>query len=170
MRKCKTIIAIDRSQSRLQQAKDLGATHTINTSDTSLNLVSEVLRITGGRGVHVSLDTTGVQALARQSWDFVRCHGKILQVGLANPGDIWDVSMADHMNSGKQIIGCVQGDSIPQKYALEMIKWYREGNFPIDKIMKLYPADEHQQALEDMRVGATIKPVLLWSNPRPSRI
>lgn len=163
MRGCKTIIAIDRSSSRLKLAKSLGATHVINTSRTTVNLVQEVKKITQGRGVHVSLDTTGVQSLARQSWDFVRQRGKILQVGLAKPGDQWNISMADHMNSGKQIIGCVEGDAIPQEYILEMINWYREGKLPINKIVSLYPVGEYQQALEDMRIGTAVKPVLLWS-------
>ncbi|KAI1621592.1 hypothetical protein EDD37DRAFT_124724 [Exophiala viscosa] len=110
MRECKTIIAIDRTDSRLGLAKSIGATHTINTFDPTIDIVAEVLKITEGRGVHTSLDTTGVELLARQSWQFVRRHGKILQVGIASPEATWGVSMADHMNSGKQIIG-VQGDS-----------------------------------------------------------
>ena len=159
---CKTIIAIDRTPSRLELAKSLGATHTIDTSAPGIDLVAEVLKLTGGNGVHVSLDTTGVQVLARKSWDFVRCMGKVLQVGLAHPGDMWDVSMADHMNSGKQIIGCVQGDAIPQKYALEMIEWYRQGKLPVQKLISTYPVEQYQQALIDMRNGSAIKPVLIW--------
>jgi Zn-dependent alcohol dehydrogenase len=133
-------------------------------------LVSEVLSITGGTGVHISLDTTGQQKLAKQSWEFVRFHGKILQVGLANPEDKWDISMVDHMNSGKQIIGCVQGDAIPQKFAVELIKWYRQGKLPIEKIVTRYPVEQFKQALQDMREGTAIKPVLVWEKSRTTRI
>ena len=162
MRGCKTIVAIDRTASRLELAKRLGATHTIDTSGKSTDLVTKVLQITSGRGVHVSLDTSGFQSLARQSWSFVRNHGKILQVGLAQPGDVWDVSMADHMNSGKQIIGVVQGDAVPQEYALRMIAWYRQGRLPLHEIVKFYPVAQFQQALDEMRAGSVIKPILLW--------
>lgn len=162
MRQCKTIIAIDRSPSRLQLAKSLGATHVIDTSVPHVNLVEEVKQITGGRGVHVSLDTTGVQTLARQSWEFVRNHGKVLQVGLARPDDLWNISMADHMNSGKQIIGCVEGDAIPQKYILDMIKWFRQGKLPVDRIVRQYPIEQYDSALQDMQQGATVKAVLVW--------
>jgi Zn-dependent alcohol dehydrogenase len=164
---CRTIIAIDKHESRLQAARSLGATHVINTSGPALDLVAEVLKLTAGNGVHVSLDTTGVQGLARKSWDFVRCHGKILQVGLAKPGDMWNVSMADHMNSGKQIIGCVQGDAIPQEYIIRMIRWYREGKLPVDKLVSLYAVEEYEKALEDMRNGKSTKPVLVWPNGGP---
>lgn len=112
--------------------------------------------------MHVSLDTTGVQTLARQSWDFVRVHGKVLQVGLAGPEATWDISMSDHMNSGKQIIGCVQGDSVPQEYILQLIDWFRHGKLPVDKLVSLYPVADYQRALDDMREGRATKPVLVW--------
>lgn len=165
MRGCQKIIAIDRVPSRLEIARSLGATNCIDSSDPEIDLVSEVRRLTGGYGVHVSLDTSGVQSLARQSWDFVRCYGKVLQVGLAKPDDVWSVPMADHMNSGKQIIGCVEGDAIPQRFIPDMIQWYRQGKLPIERIVKIYPVHQFKEALEDMRKGTCIKPVLSWAEP-----
>ncbi|KAN0099852.1 alcohol dehydrogenase [Hyaloscypha variabilis] len=159
---CKTIVAIDRVQSRLELAKELGATHMINTSDSSVDLVADVLKATNGVGVRIALDTTGVQSLARLSFDFVRCHGRILQNGLAKPEDTWDVPMAELMNSGKQIIGAVQGDAVPQDYIPKMIQWFREGKFPINKMVKFYAVQDFQHALEDMRSGRTVKPVLIF--------
>jgi D-arabinose 1-dehydrogenase-like Zn-dependent alcohol dehydrogenase len=142
--------------------KELGATHMINTSDSSVDLVADVLKATDGVGVRIALDTTGVQSLARLSFDFVRCHGRILQNGLAKPEDTWDVPMAELMNSGKQIIGAVQGDAVPQDYIPKMIQWFREGKFPINKMVKFYAVQDFQHALEDMRSGRTVKPVLIF--------
>lgn len=167
---CRTIIAIDHVQSRLQMAESLGATHTINTSEPHLDLVSKILELTDGRGVHTSLDTTGIERLARQSWDFVRFQGKVLQAGLANSEAQWQVSRADHLVTGRQIIGCLQGDAIPQLYVREMVSWYLAGKFAVDKLVRSYPAGEWQQALEDMQNGATIKPILLWPAQHTSRI
>lgn len=164
MRSCRRIIAIDRNESRLEMARTLGATHTINNSDESIDLVKEVRKISDGHGVHVSLDTTGVRALARSSYDFVRNGGKIIPVGLSNPDDTWDVPMLDLMNSGKQILGCVQGDVIPTEYAPDMIRWQKAGLFPFDKIVTLYDAADFEKALQDMREGKTVKPVLVWSS------
>jgi hypothetical protein len=45
--------------------KELGATHMINTSDSSVDLVADVLKATDGVGVRIALDTTGVQSLVR---------------------------------------------------------------------------------------------------------
>lgn len=46
---------------------------------------------------------------------------------------------------------------------LELISCrYREGKFPIDKLMKLMPADDFQKGLHEMHEGSTIKPILCW--------
>jgi len=162
MRGCRRIIAADKNESRLQLAKTLGATHTVNTSEESTDLTAEVRRIADGRGVHVSLDTTGVRALVRASYDFACNGGKIIPVGMSAPTDTWDIPMLDLMNSGKQILGCVQGDVVPQQYALDMIAWKKQGLFPYEKIMKLYNVSDFSKALEDMRLGDVVKPVLVW--------
>jgi len=159
---CRRIIAIDRNSGRLRLAESLGATHTIDTSD-DVDIVATVLRFTDGNGAHASLDTSGVHELARKSYDFIRNQGKIVQVGLAKESDKWDIPMVDLMNSGKQILGCAQGDAIPQSYALEMIEWHRAGKLPIEKMIRFYDAEDFEQALHDMRLGSTVKPVLVWS-------
>lgn len=45
-----------------------------------------------------------------------------------------------------------------------MIQWYREGRFPIDKMMKFIKAEEFEQGLKEMHDGTTIKPIMLWSS------
>jgi Zn-dependent alcohol dehydrogenase len=45
-----------------------------------------------------------------------------------------------------------------------MIKWYRDGEFPIDRLVKTYPADDFGRAIADMNSGETVKPVLIWGN------
>ncbi|OCT50242.1 Aryl-alcohol dehydrogenase [Cladophialophora carrionii] len=161
IRGCQRIIAIDRVPARLRLAQSVGATHVIDSSMED-DLVAAVLRITKGAGVHVSLDTTGVSALARESYRFVRHGGKILQVGLAQQEDKWDISMPVHMNSGKQIIGCVQGDAVPQEYIAKMIAWFKAGELPLQQLVTFYEVSNFQQAIEDMRNGRTTKPVLVW--------
>ena len=53
-----TIIMVDIIPSRLEFAKELGATHVVNSKET--DAVEAIREITGGRGVSYALDTTGV--------------------------------------------------------------------------------------------------------------
>jgi Zn-dependent alcohol dehydrogenase len=57
----------------------------------------------------------------------------------------------------------MEGGVRPCNYVPEMIKWNREGKFPIEKLIKYFPAEEYEKAIEEMETGETVKPVLLWS-------
>jgi Zn-dependent alcohol dehydrogenase len=158
---CKNIIGIDRIESRLQLAQEIGATHTLNTSEGT-DLVAEIRNITGGPGVHAVFDTIGVPKLTNESIEYVRNAGSIIQIAMTSPGARWDVSMPDFMITGKSIQGAVGGDVDPHDYLPKLVGYYRDGNLPVEKIVEFYKAKDFQQALKDMRTGKTIKPVLVW--------
>lgn len=61
---------------------------------------------------------------------------------------------------GKQLMGAIEGDSVPTKAVPEMIEWWRDGKFPFDKLVKFFPADKVEEAIAEMSMGGTIKPVL----------
>jgi Zn-dependent alcohol dehydrogenase len=158
---CKDIIGIDRIESRLQLAREIGATHTLNTSE-GMDLVDEIRKITGGPGVHKAFDTIGVPKLTNESIEYVRNSGSVIQIAMTSPGARWDVSMPDFMITGKSIQGAVGGDVDPHDYIPKLVAYYRDGNLPIESIVQFYEAQDFQRALEDMRTGKTIKPVLVW--------
>jgi aryl-alcohol dehydrogenase len=43
-----------------------------------------------------------------------------------------------------------------------MLELYSRGEFPVEKLVRVYPAREINQAIEDAEKGYTIKPVLMW--------
>jgi Zn-dependent alcohol dehydrogenase len=43
-----------------------------------------------------------------------------------------------------------------------LIKWYREGKLPLEKLEKFFKVEEFEQARKEMHDGSTIKPVLIW--------
>lgn len=85
-----------------------------------------------------------------------------MQVGSAKPDATLEIPLFECMVAGKQFIGAIEGDSTPSKSVPELIKWYKEGKFAFDKLIKFYPASEFQQALKDAHSGETVKPVLIW--------
>lgn len=74
------IIAIDMDDNRLAMAKELGATHTINSAKE--DPVAKVLEITGGKGVDCAMEAVGAPA----TWDIcqkvVKPGGHIANVGV----------------------------------------------------------------------------------------
>ncbi|KAK4988745.1 hypothetical protein LTR66_006325 [Elasticomyces elasticus] len=162
---CRMIIGIDRIASRLELAKTLGATHTINTAELpeGKSVVDAVKEVAEGSGPSVSIDTTGLPALIRAAVEWTRNRGKICQVGTSPMDAKLDIPIFMFMISGKQFIGTVEGDSVPSEYVPKMIQWWRDGQFPVEKLVKYYKADDFETALHDMHSGEIVKPILLWS-------
>lgn len=162
---CRIIIGVDRVQKRLDLAKELGATHVVNTADLpeGKTVVQAVQEISDGVGPTITVDTSGVPPLIKAGVEWTRPHGRIIQVGSAPPDFKLEISVFEFMVSGKEYIGAIEGDSIPSEYVPKMIEWYRAGKFPIDKFIKFLPADKFGDALHEMHTGVTVKPVLLWS-------
>lgn len=162
---CRTIIGIDRVQSRLDMAKEFGATHVVDTSKLPPGkTVTEVVQeIADGVGPTVTIETTGLPVLIKSAVEMTRLGGKIIQVGSA-PGDFsLEIPVFAFMVAGKTYMGAIEGNSKPSEHVPQMIKWYREGKFPFDKLIKMMPAADFEKGLHEMHTGETVKPVLLWS-------
>ena len=75
-----TIIMIDMDDNRLELAKQLGATHTINSGNE--NVLEKVKEIAGEEGVDVAIEAVGIP----QTWDvcqkIVKPGGNIANVGV----------------------------------------------------------------------------------------
>lgn len=152
----KNIIVIDIHENRLELAKELGATHALNSQ--SLNVVEEVKKITDG-GVHYAIETTGVPVVIKNGIDSLRVAGKISIVGMG--GDVTLNFTNDILMEGKTIVGTIQGDSTPQVHIPKIIEYYKEGKFPFDKLVKFYNFNDINQVFEDSKTGITIKPVVI---------
>lgn len=115
VQRCKKIIGIDIVPSRLAMAKEMGATHTINSKDLppGKELADVVKEMTDGLGPSVSVDTTGVPALTKEMAGWTRNRGKVIQVG-TSPFDFkLEIPVFEWMASGKQFIGAIEGQAYP---------------------------------------------------------
>ncbi len=152
---CKTIIAIDVNDSRLELAKELGATHIFN--GTKVDVVKEIKELTNG-GTKYGVDTTGVPPVVRQCLQALRPLGVAAIVGVTPEMNI-DVHN-DLMAEGKTMMGVIEGDSVPNVFIPQLVDYYKKGQFPFDKLVKFYNFDEINEAFEDSKKGIAIKPIL----------
>ncbi|CAK7237517.1 hypothetical protein SEUCBS140593_009992 [Sporothrix eucalyptigena] len=162
LRGCRNVIGIDRVPSRLKLAKSLGATHVVNTTELTDSLVEEIRKITGGSGSTVTVDATGVMPLIQQGIEFTANQGKMILLGVAPMDAGLEVQVVPYMVTGKQLMGSMEGGVYPENYIPQMINWYKNAKFPVDKLIKFYPVKDYLKAVRDMEDGVTIKPILLW--------
>ena len=152
-----TIIAADVVPSRLALAKELGATHTVNSRDT--DPVEAVRKITGG-GADFTLESSGRPAVLRQAIDALAICGSCGIVGAPALGTEASFDVNGVMTTGKRIIGIIEGDSVPDLFIPSLVELYQQGRFPFDKLIKFYTLDQINQAAEDSEKGVTIKPIV----------
>ncbi|WP_339217911.1 NAD(P)-dependent alcohol dehydrogenase [Ornithinibacillus sp. FSL M8-0202] len=155
IRGCSKIIAVDVHENRLELAKELGATHVINGS--KVDTVEEIRKITDG-GTHYAVETTGVSPVVVQSVQSLRSLGTVAVVGAT--GDVTLNVQQDLLNEGRSIVAVVEGDAIPQLFIPQLIEYYKNGQFPFDKLVKFYDLEEINEAFADSGKGITIKPIL----------
>lgn len=153
---CTTIIAVDVHPDRLNMARNLGATHTVNARET--DPVEAVKKITGG-GPNFSLECVGNPAVFRQAVDVLPLLGVCGLVGVVAPGTEVSLNM-DLIMNGRTVKGIIEGDAIPDLFIPKLIELNKQGRFPYDKLITFYPFKEINQAVEDMEQGRVIKPVL----------
>lgn len=144
----KPIIAIDKVQSRLDLARDVGAHVIINTSEEPM---VEALKTK----VHYAVDTTGLSSIINQAIRSLKTRGKISL--LAIRADEAPLAFPlPHQN----VIESIAGDSNPQTFIPSLIALYKEGVFPFDRLVRFYPAKDINKAIRDSLLGKTIKPVI----------
>ncbi|KAI9151407.1 zinc-binding dehydrogenase [Paramyrothecium foliicola] len=162
-RGCKAIVGIDRVESRLELAKSLGATHVINSAALEMpQLVEAIKQATEGLGSTISIDTSAHPPLVAAQVDSTRYLGKIIQVGTGMPEAHLSLHMQSFMVSAKQYFGAVQGHSRAAEYIPQMVQWWKDGSFPIERLITTFPVTEYKKAVEAMKTGSTVKPVIVW--------
>ena len=154
---CSKIIACDVMAPRLELAAELGATHLINAKEVA-DVPLAVLEMTGGAGAHYAVDCTGVPSCVRQSLISVRSAGTCVVLGLTQ--DLTIHVESELMGRSRTLAGLVEGLSVPQVFIPKLLNYYRQGNFPFDRLIQLYDFKDINQAFEDTKNGKVVKAVL----------
>jgi aryl-alcohol dehydrogenase len=155
------VIAADVVPSRLALAKELGATHTINSRET--DPVEAVRQLTAG-GADFTLESSGRPAVLRQAIDALAIKGVCGIVGAPALGTEASFDVNGVMTTGKTILGIIEGDSVPDLFVPSLVELYTQGRFPFDKLVKFYSLEQINQAAEDSEKGITIKPIVRFSS------
>ncbi|KAJ6088710.1 Polyketide synthase enoylreductase [Penicillium sp. IBT 16267x] len=156
-----TVIAVDIVDAKLELAKSLGASHTLNTK--SVPGLAEGLHEMFPDGVDHIIDTTGVVPLLQSSIKALGHEGVLAIVGVAPGGSSLTIDPLEFMLSCKRIVGSIEGSADPAQILPQLIDLYKQGKFPVDKLAKIYKADSIEQALNDLHSGIIIKPVIDWT-------
>lgn len=152
------IIAIDTHPARLDFAAGIGATLTIDPTATP---ATERILARTGYGVDHAIDTTGIAAVIRNAVDSLAPRGTCGMIGASAPGSEISLDEVHFLSGGRRLVGIVEGGSLPDELIPKLIALHAEGRFPFDRMVKFYPFEDINLAIEDSEAGRCIKPILL---------
>ncbi|MFD8919033.1 NAD(P)-dependent alcohol dehydrogenase [Streptomyces sp. NPDC059569] len=163
------IIVSDTHHSRLDLAAHLGATDVFDAADgtdaegngaTEGDGAARVRELTGGRGVDFSVESTGVPEVMTQAVAALAPLGSAAILGVAPDGaDVRTNAFA--LLEGRTVTGSIVGHQAPAVLVPRILDLHGRGRFPLEAMIRTYPLDDINKAVDDARSGAVVKAVLL---------
>jgi Zn-dependent alcohol dehydrogenase len=169
--KPKQIIAVDLVEGKLALAKSLGATDVINPStQIQVDTVEEIKRLTGGRGVDFSIDTTGVPKVIKQMLDCLALGGTAASIGAPQPGQEITLDVGMYFATSKNWLSVVEGDSYPPEVGIPDGTMSDRGDSNSDRRCSSSLSLLNSTEKGSFRLTRSAKSIRLQSLRRPSRI
>lgn len=151
------IIALDLSEPRLALAAELGAAHVLQSDGRP---IAEFLRSIDVEGVDYIVDTTGVPALVNDAVSSLNIRGAIGLCAAYPHQNMLEIDFAATMIGGRRVQGIVEGSAVPQEFLPELISYYRNGQFPFDRMIEHFAFTDINEAIAACDSGRVVKPVL----------
>ncbi len=154
------IIAVDRFDSKLDMAKQFGATDLVNA--TSGDPVAQVQELTGGRGVDVSFEVIGLKDTVQQALAMARRGGQAIIVGVPKMEQIMEIPIAmELLVNEKQVRGSWYGSSDVRRDVPRLVALYKDGILKLDELVsRTIGLDGINDAFRAMEAGEVARSVV----------
>lgn len=145
------IIAVDGVDERLKMAKKMGADVALNFRQ--VDVVAEILKLTGGRGVDASIEALGLQQTFEQALRVIKPGGTLSSLGvysenLTIPLDAFSAGLGDH----RIVTSLCPGGKERMRRLMQIIDSGRldlgpmvTHRYPLEKIVDAYDLFSHQR-------------------------
>jgi len=150
---CFPIVAVDIYSEKLNQAKDLGASHIINSTDKQF--IDLLLEANDGNKFDICIDNTGLPEILKQAYQVTSPNGgKTIMVGVmdkSNSLDIWTYPL--HFD--QELIGSSGGQCNPSIDIPKIVKLIDQSMLDLNKLIgATYSLEQINQAIDDLRSGS----------------
>jgi S-(hydroxymethyl)mycothiol dehydrogenase len=158
-----TIIALDIDDRKLDNAREFGATHTVNTKNLDQDAVVEAVQeLTGGFGADVVVDAVGSPATYQQAFYARDLAGTVVLVGVPNPEMRLDLPLIDFFGRGGALKSSWYGDCLPSRDFPMLVDLFLQGRLPLDKfVSEKIGIDGIEAAFEKMHHGDVLRSVVV---------
>ncbi|KZC98309.1 zinc-dependent alcohol dehydrogenase family protein [Oceanibaculum pacificum] len=154
------IVAIDLLDSKLDLARQLGATDAFNAKDA--DIVEAVREATKG-GVDYAFEMAGSVPALELAYKITKRGGMTVTAGLANPGKSLSLSPVVLVAEERTLKGSYVGGCVPLRDIPRYIQMFRRGRLPVDRLLseRIEGLEGLNAAFDRLADGLSIRQVLI---------
>jgi S-(hydroxymethyl)glutathione dehydrogenase/alcohol dehydrogenase len=153
------IIAIDTLESKLEMARQFGATDVLLSRDDPTKALK---KMTGG-GPDYAFECVGNGELAAAAYKAIRRGGLAVVVGVAKPTDSTSVRTMTLPFEEKTLTGSYFGSCVPRIDFPRMLALYLSGKLKLDELItRRYSIDQAPEAFADLESGRNARGVIVF--------
>lgn len=155
------IIAVDIDAKKLEAAKRMGATHTVDSSST--DPVAAIQELTGGFGADVVIEAVGRPETWKQAFYARDLAGTVVLVGVPTPDmKVPDLPLIDVFGRGGSLKSSWYGDCLPSRDFPMLVDLYRQGRLDLDAfVSEEIGIGDVEAAFEKMHHGDVLRSVVI---------
>jgi S-(hydroxymethyl)mycothiol dehydrogenase len=156
----RTIIAVDVDDRKLGWARDLGATHVVNSRQE--DPVERIRELTEGNGADVVIEAVGRPETYKQAFYARDLAGTVVLVGVPTPEMQLDLPLLDVFGRGGALKSSWYGDCLPNRDFPMLVDLHLQGRLPLDKfVSETIALDQVEEAFAKMGRGEVLRSVVL---------
>ncbi len=153
------VIAVDLDDRKLEWARGLGATHTVN--GRTEDVVKAIQGLTGGNGADVVIDAVGRPETYQQAFYARDLAGTVVLVGVPTPEMKLELPLLDVFGRGGALKSSWYGDCLPERDFPLLIDLYLQGRLDLDAfVSETIPLDGVEEAFARMERGEVLRSVV----------
>jgi Zn-dependent alcohol dehydrogenase len=154
------IAAVDVIDSKLELARELGATHAVKASDGA---VEEVRLALGGAGADSAIETVGSERVLADAYAATRRGGTTVTVGLPHPGKELSIPAVSLVAEERTLKGSYLGSSVPAIDIPRYVSLYRAGLLPVDRLLThTIGLDEVNEGFDRLASGEAVRQAIVF--------
>jgi S-(hydroxymethyl)mycothiol dehydrogenase len=155
------IIGVDIDDRKLEWAKGLGATHTVNSRQ--VDPVEAIRELTDGFGADVVIDAVGRTETYVQAFHARDLAGTVVLVGVPTPDMRLELPLLEVFGRGGALKSSWYGDCLPSRDFPMLVDLYQQGRLDLDAfVSETITLDEVEKAFEKMHDGDVLRSVVVF--------
>jgi S-(hydroxymethyl)mycothiol dehydrogenase len=157
----RTIIGVDVDDRKLDWARSIGATHTVNA--THADPVEVIRNITEGFGVDVAIEAIGRPETYVQAFYARDLAGTVVLVGVPRPEMRLDLPLLDVFGRGGALKSSWYGDCLPSRDFPFLVDLYLQGRLDLDAfVSEEIGLGDVEEAFAKMEHGEVLRSVVVF--------